>query len=130
MGRAACEVQGLNRRIFSPGFKVQPERENFATAYSGYTRGSGRALARYIMYPRQIIGLDKTMVRIQLICRMSRPAHRARNSALAATNAAIQNSMQKLAATTRLGAKKRIYRKVCDAAYVPCLAPAHFQNIW
>ena len=35
---------------------------------------------------------------------------RPKRTALAATNAAIQNSMQKLAATTRLGVKKKIYR--------------------
>jgi hypothetical protein len=42
-----------------------------------------------------------------------RPAHRAHTHGpkrpMAATNAAIQNSMQQLAATTRLGVKKKIY---------------------
>ena len=35
---------------------------------------------------------------------------RPKRTALAATNAAIQNSVPKLAATTRLGVKKNIYR--------------------
>jgi hypothetical protein len=48
-----------------------------------------------------------------------RPAHRAHTHGpkrpMAATNAAIQNSMQQLAATTRLGVKKQIYPKLTSS---------------